>query len=52
MEHIERACHDLGVTDHISRPFDRMVVHRRVVNALIPAAKQKRLMIGLAAEQI
>ena len=50
IEHIERA-YDLGVTDYISRPFDRMVVHRRVVNALILAAKQKRLM-RLAAEQI
>ena len=50
IEHIERA-YDLGVTDYISRPFDRMVVRRRVVNALILAAKQKRLM-RLAAEQI
>lgn len=50
IEHIERA-YDLGVTDHISRPFDCMVVRRRVVNALILAAKQKRLM-RLAAEQI
>ena len=50
IEHIERA-YDLGVTDYISRPFDRMVVRRRVVNALILAAKQKRLM-QLAAEQI
>lgn len=50
IEHVERA-YDLGVTDHISRPFDCMVVRRRVVNALILAAKQKRLM-RLAAEQI
>ena len=50
IEHIERA-YDLGVTDYISRPFDRLVVRRRVVNALILAAKQKRLM-RLAAEQI
>lgn len=42
IEHIERA-YDLGVTDYISRPFDCMVVRRRVVNALILAAKQKRL---------
>lgn len=34
IEHIERA-YDLGVTDYISRPFDCMVVRRRVVNALI-----------------
>lgn len=50
IEHIERA-YDLGVTDYISRPFDCMVMRRRVVNALILAAKQKRLM-RLAAEQI
>ena len=50
IENIERA-YDLGVTDYISRPFDCMVVRRRVVNALILAAKQKRLM-RLAAEQI
>lgn len=50
IEHIERA-YDLGVIDYISRPFDCMVVRRRVVNALILAAKQKRLM-RLAAEQI
>ena len=41
IEHIERA-YDLGVTDYISRPFDRMVVRRRVVNTLMLAAKQKR----------
>lgn len=50
IEHIERA-YDLGVIDYISRPFDCMVVRRRVVNALVLAAKQKRLM-RLAAEQI
>ena len=50
IEHIERA-YDLGVTDYISRPFDCMVVRRRVVNALVLPAKQKRLM-RLAAEQI
>lgn len=50
IEHIERA-YDLGVTDYISRPFDRMVVRRRVVNTLMLAAKQKRLM-QLVAEQI
>ena len=47
---VERA-YDLGASDYISRPFDCMVVRRRVVNALILAAKQKRLM-RLAAEQI
>ena len=38
------AAYDLGVTDFISRPFDALVVRRRVVNTLILYAKQKRLM--------
>lgn len=50
IEQIERA-YDLGVTDYINRPFDRMVVRRRVVNTLMLSAKQKRLM-QLVAEQI
>ncbi|MDE6281971.1 MAG: response regulator, partial [Oscillospiraceae bacterium] len=29
--HIERAF-ELGITDFISRPFDALIVHRRVVN--------------------
>ena len=40
--YIERA-YDLGVTDYISRPFDIMVVRRRVINTIMLYAKQKRL---------
>ncbi len=47
---IERA-YDLGVCDFITRPFDALVVRRRVVNTLLLYAKQKKL-IGLVAEQI
>ena len=39
---IERA-YDLGVTDYIRRPFERIMVLRRVKNALMLYAKQKRL---------
>ena len=48
--HIERAF-DLGVTDFISRPFDALIVHRRVVNTILLYAKQKRL-TAMVAEQI
>ena len=41
-EFIERA-YDMGVTDYISRPFDMMVVRRRVINTLMLYAKQRRL---------
>jgi len=47
---IERA-YDMGVTDYISRPFDMMVVRRRVVNTLMLYAKQPRLQ-GMVNEQI
>ena len=48
--HIERAF-DLGVTDFISRPFDTLIVHRRVVNTILLYAKQKKLtaMVGKTA---
>ncbi|MCM1544297.1 MAG: diguanylate cyclase [Ruminococcus sp.] len=49
-ESIEKA-YDLGVTDFISRPFDAMIVHHRVVNTLLLYAKQKRL-TQLVAKQI
>ena len=39
---IERA-YDLGVTDYIRRPFERIMVLRRVKNVLMLYAKQKRL---------
>ena len=47
---IERA-YDMGVTDYISRPFDMMVVHRRVINTIMLYAKQRRL-AALVSEQI
>ena len=48
--HIERAF-ELGITDFISRPFDTLIVHRRVVNTILLYAKQKRL-AAMVAEQI
>lgn len=48
--HIERA-YDLGVTDFISRPFDALIVHRRVVNTILLYAKQKKL-VSMVADQI
>jgi len=48
--HIERA-YNLGVTDFITRPFNALVVHRRVVNTCLLYAKQKKL-IGMVADQI
>ena len=48
--HIERA-YELGVTDFISRPFDALIVHRRVVNTILLYAKQKKL-IDLVEQQI
>lgn len=43
--------YELGVTDYISRPFDSLVVRRRVVNALTLYEKQKKL-IDMVVEQI
>ncbi len=48
--HVERAF-EMGITDFISRPFDALIVHRRVVNTILLYAKQKKL-VALAAEQI
>lgn len=48
--HVERA-YQLGITDYISRPFDALIVHRRVVNTIVLYAKQKKL-AGLVMEQI
>lgn len=47
---IERA-YDMGVTDYISRPFDMMVVRRRVINTIMLYAKQRRL-TAMVNEQI
>lgn len=43
--------YDLGVTDFIGRPFNDSIVHHRVTNTLLLAAKQHSLE-ELAAEQI
>ena len=48
--HIERA-YELGVTDFITRPFDALIVHHRVVNTILLYAKQKKL-AGMVADQI
>ncbi len=47
---IERAF-DLGATDFIMRPFDAMLVYRRVVNTVLLYTKQKRL-AELVVDQI
>lgn len=43
--------YELGATDYIQRPFDATVVYRRVRNAIMLYAKQKKL-IGLVEDQI
>ena len=48
--HVERA-YELGITDFISRPFDALIVHRRVVNTILLYAKQKKL-VSMVADQI
>ncbi len=48
--YLERAF-DLGVTDYISKPFDDLIVHRRVINTILLYGKQKRL-LGMVADQI
>lgn len=48
--HIERA-YAMGITDFISRPFDAVIVHRRVVNTILLYAKQKKL-IDMVEQQI
>ena len=48
--YIERA-YELGVSDFITRPFDALIVHHRVVNTILLYAKQKKL-IGMVSEQI
>ncbi len=47
---VERT-YELGVADFIGRPFDALIVRRRVDNTILLYAKQKRL-IELAARQI
>ncbi len=48
--YVKRA-YELGVTDFITRPFDTLIVRRRVINTILLYAKQKKL-IGMLAEQI
>lgn len=47
---IERAF-DLGATDFIMRPFDALLVYRRVINTVLLYTKQKKL-LGLVIDQI
>ncbi len=47
---IEKA-YEMGVTDYINRPFDAMVVHRRVINTIMLYTKQKKL-VDMVVEQI
>lgn len=48
--YIERA-YELGVTEYISRPFDMLIVRRRVVNTIMLYSKQKKL-ADMVVEQI
>lgn len=47
---VEQA-YNLGATDFIMRPFDALIVHRRVVNTILLYTKQRKL-LSLVAEQI
>lgn len=47
---VEQA-YNLGATDFISRPFDALIVHRRVVNTVLLYAKQRKL-LNLVVDQI
>lgn len=47
---VEQA-YEMGVTDYINRPFEALVVRRRVVNTLKLFEKQKRL-VQMVAEQV
>lgn len=42
---------ELGASDYISRPFDEVIVCRRVINTIMLYSKQKRL-VSLVADQI
>lgn len=48
--YIHRA-YELGAVDYITRPFDDIVVKKRVVNTIMLYARQKQL-IGIIAEQV
>lgn len=49
-ELIEKA-YQLGVTDFVNRPFNAQIVHHRVVNTILLATKQKRL-VGMVKHQV
>ena len=40
---VEERAYDLGATDYISRPYDEVIVGRRVINTIMLYSKQKRL---------
>lgn len=46
-----RRAYELGITDFISRPFDALIVHHRVINTIMLYSKQKKL-ISMVADQI
>lgn len=46
-----RRAYELGITDFISRPFDALIVRRRVINTIMLYSKQKKL-ISMVADQI
>ncbi len=48
--HIDHA-YEMGVADYISRPFDAVVVKRRIVNTILLYAKQKKL-VNMVSDQI
>lgn len=48
---IMRKAYDLGITDYISRPFDAVIVKKRVQNTLGLYANQKRL-INVVVDQV
>ena len=41
----------MGAADYISRPFNALIVGRRVINTLMLYAKQKRL-VQMVADQV
>lgn len=47
---VERA-YELGAADYISRPFDEVIVCRRVINTIMLYSKQKKL-VSMVADQM
>jgi len=41
---------DLGAVDYINRPFDNLIVHRRILNTIMVYGKQKALQDIIAAQ--